>query len=228
MKLTPPLIKNEDGFILGELLAVIVSSTTFWAAVAVVLICFGLYGFFHNEINNSLKNLRNGLGGGEKTIVFKPVKFNSNPNVFTSRTAGKSQPAPLPKEPIRSENNREGAPTSIATVAGEWHGRYTATSPSEFKGKGGGWEAQLSEDKNGKISGHFTSEFDINGDVSGERTGDDATWNVGGGDSGLNFSGTVKGNTISGKFWGEIFKGQQAKGTFFGGRKVISPEDLDY
>lgn len=209
--------KNEDGFIASEILIAIFTSKIFIAFLVAALIVIGTYSIFQKEINNAQKNSSNESKSEEQVIIFK-----SNPNVFPSRSFKQSHPAPPPKEPIRSENNRLGGPTSIVTIAGEWHGRYTATKPPMFKGKGGGWEARLSENSAGDISGTFTTEFGISGEVVGKRTGNDATWKVGNGSSGLSYRGTVSGNTISGKFWGEIFQGQNASGTFFGGR-IVEP-----
>lgn len=214
MRLKLPSVREETGFIAGELLITIVSSQIFIGLMVMAIIATGLVYFFQEDIAKALKNASK-PPEAEKVYIFK-----SDPNVFPSRPVDKSQPVTPPKEPVRSEYNRVGGPTSTVTIAGEWHGRYTATNPPMFKGKGGGWEALLTENSAGDIRGTFKTDFGISGNVVGKRAGDDASWKVGSGNSGLGYKGTVKGNTISGQFWGEIFQGQNASGTFFGGRKV--------
>lgn len=214
MKLKLPSLRDEAGFITGEILITIVTSKLFIALGVAAFIVLAGYSVFHKEINDTLEKSINPV------VEEKTYRFNSDPNVFPSRPAEKSQPTPLPKEPTRAENN-EGKPIlQKVSVTGEWHGRYTATYPPMFRGKGGGWEAMLYEDRNGNISGNFRSDFGINGKVGGTRTGISATWDIRGGDGGLRFTGNLKGHTIDGKFSGTIFQGQNASGTFFGGRKV--------
>lgn len=213
MKPILPSFRDEDGFIAGEILIVILTSKLFIALSVALFIVISTYSIFQKEINDAFKK-------SDSAEEEKIYKFISNPNVFPPRPAVQSQPTQLPKEPARSENN-DGRPIlQNVSVAGEWHGRYTATSPPMFRGKGGGWQAMLYEDRYGKITGNFSSDFGIRGKVSGTRSGIGATWDIRGGDGGLRFSGDLKGHTIDGKFSGTIFRGQTASGTFFGGRIV--------
>lgn len=228
-------LRNEDG------------QAQIIALVAGIFIFVGMFfifkDVFHDESPNAWTPVANFFKSKEEKPQEKtaPIK-----NFFPPRPPEEPSKVPeLPKEPIQSETNWAGKPISApktntgeksvptsktntgggqvlssVTITGEWHGRYTATSPNMFAGKGGGWEAQLYEDSDGKITGQYTSDFGINGKVEGKREGAKAEWKVGEGDSGLKYKGSIKGNTISGTWEGMIFEGQYAKGNFFGGRVV--------
>ncbi len=132
-------------------------------------------------------------------------------------------PTQLPVEPVMSDS-RSGEPIlPKVTIAGEWHGRYDVTAPSECAGESGGWQATLSE-KNGVISGNFSTDTGLSGGVEGTFGGGKADWNVGGGGSGVGFKGGVSGNTMSGTFTGLTCNKNPGKerstGEFFGGREV--------
>lgn len=129
-------------------------------------------------------------------------------------------------EPKETSVYREEAGTPIVpkvTATGEWHGRYTVTSPAECAGGSGGWEAMLTE-TSGRITGQYTTDDGVGGNVTGSRIGENASWSVGGA-SGVSFSGGISGNTISGNFSKGLpcylnENNEQTKGTFFGGRIV--------
>jgi len=132
-------------------------------------------------------------------------------------------PIQLPAEPVMSDS-RSGEPIlPKVTIAGLWHGRYDVTAPSECAGESGGWQATLSE-KNGVISGNFTTDTGLSGSVDGTFGGGKADWNVGGGGSGVGFKGGVSGNTMSGTFTGLTCNKNPGKerstGEFFGGREA--------
>lgn len=190
-------LRNESGFILNAWLI-----DLFLAIILVTTV----FSFFGEDIKASLKE--NAPPSNTEQPV---VKFKSYPP-----TPVKKDPV-LPPEPQKVDDNA-GKPIEDS-VAGEWHGRYTATSPPMFRGKGGGWEAHLSEDGMGSISGNFSSDFGISGQVKGSSKSKIVYWYVNSKD-GLNFKGKLKGHTLDGEFWGEVFEGQQARGTFFGGRIV--------
>ncbi len=134
------------------------------------------------------------------------------------------EPVEEPKEVSVYPEEQIGVPVvPKITATGEWHGRYTVTSPSECAGESGGWEAALFEN-NGRISGQYTTDDGVGGSINGSRIGENASWSVGGA-SGVSFSGNISGNTISGSFSKGLpcylnDDNEPTKGTFFGGRIV--------
>lgn len=199
MKVRLAVFNNEEGIVPVEIIIGLLVSA---------FIIVGGLSLFHDELSESFKK------ASDPPAEENVIKFKSYPPVETK------EPKELPKEPPISSQNYEGRPIiEEIIIAGKWHGRYLATSPPMFKGKGGGWEATLYEDSNGNITGNFASDFGIKGQVKGSRTAIGTTWDIDGGDGGLRFRGKIKGGWIDGDFSGTIFQGQQSSGTFDGGRE---------
>ena len=94
-------------------------------------------------------------------------------NPFPARPSEKS--AELPKE-TSVYRGETGVPivkpeAQSANASGEWHGRYEVTAPPECAGESAGWQATLN-DKNGIITGQFSTDIGVAGSVSGNSEGE--------------------------------------------------------
>lgn len=148
----------------------------------------------------------------------------SVPNPFPTPTPPPAQP---PVEPSLFPN-QEGAPivpppAPKVIITGIWHGRFDVIKPSECAGESGGWEANLKE-TNGIITGSFTTDVGISGNVNGTSGGGKAKFDIGGGGSGISFDGEISGGTMSGTFLGltctKNAEKARSTGNFFGGREM--------
>ena len=90
-------------------------------------------------------------------------------------------------------------PVSTGSISGTWTGSWIVTSPDECNGISGTWAAVFTDNK-GALSGAWESTDGSSGSLSGAHYGDTVTWSVGGGSSGVFFSGTLSGITMSGDF----------------------------
>lgn len=151
----------------------------------------------------------------------KPAKKEEGvKNPFPTK-APLPEPSPLPEGSSLPQPESAGEPISQKNLTGKWLGRYTVNSPSACKGESGAWTANLTQTGN-KLGGTFQSDAG-SGSISGTASGQNLSWSVGGGGSGISFNGgSSSPNTISGSFTGPICDPEEApqktQGTFFGGR----------
>lgn len=108
--------------------------------------------------------------------------------------------------------------TPATDMTGGWRGTYTITSPAFCAGYEGDWDAAL-VDTNGIITGSYTSDAGLTGNVDGRINGSSVNWDVSGG-GGVSFTGSINGDNISGNFTGPSCTGNSGhtSGTFTGGR----------
>jgi hypothetical protein len=108
--------------------------------------------------------------------------------------------------------------TKTSDISGQWSGSYVVTAPKACAGTRGTWNATLLE-QNGALSGTYSSDVGLGGNVNGTISGSDVNWNVGGG-GGVTFTGNIQVNTIGGNFTGPICTGStHTSGTFTGDKQ---------
>lgn len=187
-----------------------------------ILIALGIIASISGGLLYVFKKEVKEIPRSETESVSEPVPAPVVKNPFPAEPV---TPAPVvtPVEPVRTPYDQgKPLPKPMVTAAGEWHGRFNVTAPDKCNGESGGWEATLYE-KNGVISGNFTTDVGLSGKVGGSRSGDKAEWGIGGGESGVSFSGSISGNTMEGKFTGAKCSDDnpdRSTGSFFGGRIV--------
>ncbi len=115
-------------------------------------------------------------------------------------------------------------PTTTTTLpsnalAGAWSGTFLVNSPGLCTGESGSWSASFSVNGN-QLSGNWQSSFGPSGTLSGTVNGDNASFSVGGGGSGVSFQAAVAGTSISGSFSGPECPDQSgtASGSFQGSK----------
>jgi hypothetical protein len=109
----------------------------------------------------------------------------------------------------------------VSNINGEWLGSYTITGPAGCAGYTGSWDATLFE-QNGILSGSYSSDAGLGGEVSGTVSGSDVNWSVGG-SGGVSFTGTLNNGEVSGNFTGPICSSRynsHTTGTFTGGKRL--------
>lgn len=141
------------------------------------------------------------------------------PNPFPTKPLPSKEPE-LPKERSTLPQD-EGGPVAKGSISGKWLGRYTVNTPLACKGESGAWSANLTQTGN-RLAGTFQSDAG-DGNISGTVSGQNLSWSVGGGGSGISFNGgSPSPNTISGNYTGPVCDPEEApqktQGTFFGGR----------
>ena len=91
--------------------------------------------------------------------------------------------------------------TTASIIAGSWTGFWSVNNPTQCSGMAGSWRATFTE-ANGVLSGSWQSSDGSSGSLAGTISGSAATWSAGGSGSGVRFSGTITGSSISGGFTG--------------------------
>ena len=106
----------------------------------------------------------------------------------------------------------------VDNVTGSWHGTWVVNSPTSCAGETGTWDATLLK-KDTTISGSYSSDVGLGGNVSGTVSGSDISWNIVG-SGGVTFSGGIENAILSGNFTGEVCTGNtRTTGTFSGTKK---------
>lgn len=153
---------------------------------------------------------------------FKGASPSPSPSPVTNPFP-QASPSPLNSLPPERQMTPEDAGGPIKTssnISGKWVGRYTVNSPAACNGESGAWTANLT-DNNGTLGGSFESDAG-GGSISGFYSSGQMNFGVGGGGSGISFSGSISGNTASGAFKGPVCDPEEApqatSGSFFGGR----------
>ena len=107
--------------------------------------------------------------------------------------------------------------TPTPDISGNWSGSYIVNDPSACVGTGT-WDATLIQ-QNGVITGTYTSDIGLGGNVNGTITGADFNWSVSGG-GGVSFTGSLANDLANGNFTGPVCTGSiHTTGTFTGNKQ---------
>jgi hypothetical protein len=131
--------------------------------------------------------------------------------------AGCSEPPPSSTTTTTTTPTTTTLPSNA--IAGAWNGTLHVNSPGLCTGQSGSWTASFSVNGN-QLSGNWQSSFGPSGTLSGTVNGDNASFSVGGGGSGVSFQAVVAGTSISGSFSGPECPDQSgtASGSFQGSK----------
>jgi hypothetical protein len=106
--------------------------------------------------------------------------------------------------------------TAPSDVNGTWSGSYTVNYPKACAGDGN-WSANLLEE-NSTLSGSYSSDIGLGGNVTGSVSGSEINWSVGG-SGGVTFDGNIVSTSVGGTFTGPACGGSTYTSGSFSGNK---------